>query len=199
MTMSAHLLNAKFIIAFVATLVIESCTGAAIGQYNLGISSAYIVAFDHKEITFQNSEVSQNFTQGINISINNSFRFKESPFEGVFKMGFQQLYFSGDMGNLKYNGNSSKIILALGARYYFNPKIAGGIFMEMVNNLNFEDYRSKAADIYRYSICLEAQYLIFPKTNITVAYSRALYPLTSHYLIFNPINQIRMGFTYNFL
>jgi len=199
MTISGHLLNAKFIIAFAATLVIESCTGAAIGQYNLGVSSAYIVAFDQKEITLQNLEVSQNFTQGINILINNSFRFKESPFAGVFKMGLQQLYFSGDTGNLKYNGNSSKIVLVLGARYYFNPKIAGVIYMEMVNNLIFEEFRAKASDLYRYSICLEAQYLIFPKTNITVTYSRALYPITSHYLIFNPINQIRMGFTYDFL
>jgi len=192
-------INIKFISAIIVILIIVTCSKDAFGQNKLSVSSSYIMAFDQKEITLQGNEVSQDFTQGFNVSVNYAYHFKERPFEGFFNLGLQQLYFSGEMDHLNYSGNCSKIALALGARYFFNPKIAGGIYTELVNNHNFDDFRAKTTDLFRYSICLEAQYLILPKTNVTITYCRALYPLTSHYLIFNPINQIRLGFTYDII
>lgn len=168
-------------------------------QYSIGISSSYVMAFDQQQVYLQDQEVTQEFTQGYHISLRNAINLKDSDFQIFFDGGLQQLSFSGSYKNIPYQGNNYKISLSLGTQYQIKPKLSAAINGELQNNLDFADFRTQTSDLFRYNLGFTGLYKVLPKSHITLNYSRAFTSLANHYLIFNPINQVRIGFMYTIL
>lgn len=174
-------------------------SNTAHSQYNIGVGSSYIYSFGKNNPSFQGVTYEINTTQGYEIMVNNSYQFKESKIKAALELGYRQLFFSGSSVDLSYTGKIDKFTMALGGQYLVSDKIFLAGYLEIENNLNFEDYSSGRADLLRHSVSLEMGYALKDKLHVTLLYNRAYYPITDAYVIFNPQNQLRLGLTYQFL
>jgi hypothetical protein len=174
-------------------------SNTARAQYNIGVGSNYIYSFGESNPSFQGVTYQRNPTQGYEATVNNSYQFKESKIKVILELGYRQLFFSGSSVDLSYTGKIDKFTMAFGSQYLVSDKIYLAGYVEIENNLNFEDYTTGKADLIRHSVSLEMGYALKDKLHVTLLYNRAYYPITDAYVIFNPQNQLRLGLTYQFL
>jgi hypothetical protein len=194
---SEHLVNKCFL--FTLFLLIIGISNTSFGQSKLSAGVNYIAAFGEKTIDFQNTEYFINTSHGYEITLNNSYHFRNTKIQGVFEIGFRQLNFSGSSDNLIYSGQVIKLIGALGANYSFNDKWDVATYVEVENNLGLDEFNSGTGDLFRISLSLETKYFLTDHLGISLLMSRAMTPITNGYIILNPQYQTRLGLIYKFL
>lgn len=180
-------------------LVLFGFIPMSFSQYNLSLGANYVYAFGERTIDFQSASYNLNTTQGFELTVNNSYQFPNTKIEGVFELGFRQLYFSGSSNNLIYKGQLVKLIGALGVNYSLTDKFDVASYIEAENNLAFDAFYSETGDLFRVSLSLESKLHLTKRLGITFLMSRAMTPISNAYIISNPQYQARLGLIYQFI
>ena len=181
----------------VVTLVIT--TSLLQAQYTLAINAAYTTGFNSKNLRVANTTVSQKWHQGYQLNLINGYQLKKSPFEITSRIGMKYLKSNGNFSQINFTTETYKILLGLGTLYHFESDVVVGAVFTLENNLDFDEFISQTADLFRYSFQGEVYYPIFNNLNAMFHYSIALSPLTDHYLITNPQHQVSLGLKFDVL
>lgn len=187
------------VISFLACYSLVLFSSSA--QSNIEIAASYVGGLGEDEILIWNSSINPEFSSGFDLRGIYTYKIKPAPIQAVAQLGYKQLNFSGSGSddNSSYKGVTKKLSFALGGRYLIDDRWVAGAYLDIENNLDFDDYRTQTTDLLRYAAIVEVIYRIKYDIGISVAYSRAFYPLQDHYLIFNPANQFRLGINWAIL
>ncbi len=166
---------------------------AAFSQSRLELSLGGVAAFHDRTPEIHHQTAQPDFTGGFQVGALYGFRFRKSPWEAIGGAGFKQLRFSGKLGNSDYFGQTNKLVLNFGGRYWHRPFLGFSAGLQWENNRELEDFRTQTSDIFRTNATVQILYKTYGPLGFQLGYVRALSPLEDAYLIFNPANQLQLG------
>lgn len=177
-------------------IVLSSFTHA---QYRLTLEADYVAGFNAEAIHIHHANIAPSISQGYHLAIVQGFGFSKKRFEPTFKAGMKYLYTSSELEEIPFQANSYKMALAPGVRYRIDSTMRLGLFLGIENNLDFDEFRTKVPDLFRYTLQADFHYVLFRRLGLGLTYETVLYPTSDHYLFINPRHQIRVGITYQIL
>lgn len=168
-------------------------------QYQLSIEVDYVAGFNSEAIRLHHAKVKNTISNGYHLAIVQGIGFSNIKFEPTLKIGMKHLYTSSEVNEISFQASTYKLALAPGVRYKIDSIIRIGLFLGIENNLDFEEFRTKRSDLFRYTLHGDFQYALFRRFYLTVTYETVIFPIRDHYLFINPQHQIRLGVTYQIL
>ena len=128
-----------------------------------------------------------------------SYSFTKPKIDIRLGTGAQQFFFSGDAGQESFKGESWRLDIILQGLYNFGDSWSAGIGLNLENNHNFEDFRIKATDNFRYNFLVDIHYRINKRLGFLLRYYNIIYPDVDVYLLSNPAHKLGFGINYTFL
>lgn len=168
-------------------------------QYRLSIEADYVSGFNSKAVHIHHAKVEPSISHGYHAAVVQGFGFFKNKFEPTLKAGMKYLYTSSELEDIPFQAGSYKMALAPGVRYRIDSTMRVGLFLGIENNLDFDEFRTKVPDLFRYTIQADFQYMLFRRFGLGLTYETVLSPASDHYLFINPRHQIRVGIIYQIL
>lgn len=166
-------------------------------RFNLEGSSVFTNLSD--DLVNWNQAIEHNKALGYQLVTTYSYKIKKLKLEPRIGGGFKYLSIEGTSGSTDFSAETYRLILLVGADYYVNKRWRVGLDLTLENNRNFEDFRTRTNDLFRYNMPIKARYKIYKRLSVTAFYSLLLYPHVDRYLITNPEHQFGLGLHYNFI
>lgn len=168
-------------------------------QYGLSVEGKYVISYSTSSFELQGNEVSTSPFHGAEANLVHRLSKSDFPVSLSALTGVRFLRGNGMLEDIPFTVVTYRLNLGLGAHYQLNEKWSFQAHYALENNLDFEKFRTQAADLFRHSILLGTNYQFHDRWGATLSYQRALAPTTQHYFITNPMHQFKAGIIFRIL
>lgn len=172
---------------------------SSFGQSKLSADLCYLQGFQSHDLQIWKTTIENYKAPGWAGHLFYSYSFEKPAIDLRLGFGVQQFFLSGNAGNESFTGDTWRVDLILQGLYNFNDKWAAGFGFNLENNHDFEDFRIKATDNFRYNFLFDIRYNLNEKVGFFLRYYHILYPNVDVYLLSNPAQKAGFGINYNIL
>lgn len=176
-------------VLMISTLVAKS-------QSQVSVDAFYLQGFQGRTLHLWGEAIENYKSPGFAAHLNYSYSFQKPKLDVQLGAGFQQFYFSGASGNETFEGQTSRVDILLKTMCRITPKWKTGVGFNIENNLQFDDFRAKATDLWRYSFLVDLSYNLTERFALTMRYYTVLSPNVDAFLVSNPAHKIGLGVNY---
>ena len=188
--------NSSFIrLLRVAVLLLVSA--GAFSQGTVSADLLYMQAFQGKEISLWKVDVSEYQAPGFSGHLFYTYSFERPSMDVQVGLGAQHFFFSGTAGEESFTGTTTRLDLMLKGIYRFDDHWKAGVGFGLENNRDFGDFRTGAAENFRYNGIVDVQYQNNSKWGVVLRYYILMYPDVDVYLLTNPAHKAGIGVMYN--
>ncbi|MEQ9262364.1 MAG: hypothetical protein RLP14_04285 [Owenweeksia sp.] len=180
-------------------LVFLMSASALNGQSDVEAEIGYLGAFNGRDLTIWNTNVSHDFSSGAYFKLGYSYLIEKVHLQPAFSIGYHVFSVKGQAKEFSYQGVSHRFSMSAGVRYWLNDAWGTGVFIDAENNRDTEDWRTHTVDLLRYSVSFRGLWRIHSSLKLIAGYRTSLYPLQEQYFLYNPPRQVFVGVNYGFL
>ncbi len=186
-------LSFKSLFAF---LILLATSNNIVAQKGLFVSGHYIHGVYTNDIKIQYRPTTNHQALGFGAMLHYSQPFFDDVIAVQLGAGFKQLFASGNFDHDSFKGKTSKLALKMGLAHLFFEKMECAAGIQLENNLDFDDFRIKNNDNFRFGLDLKVAYELWPNVSVQAGYYRAFSPNEDVYLVLNPLDQFNVGIQY---
>ncbi len=163
-------------------------------QKGLFAEAGFVDAFNSRTVQVDSEPIKNYQSYGYRAGLFLNYPVKK--FDVRLGAGVKQLFFSGRYQTNNFTGNVSKFTANLSSLYRFGSSWKAGVAIDLENNRDFNEFRSKTSDLFRYNARVLVNYKISEQLFLNLDYCKALSPYEDYYLLTNPTDQITIGINY---